>query len=186
MALWSDDVESQVAALRDRGVPLADAQPREGFTGRLSYLAPEAFDGALLEVVQPPAGAAAPASDGHVTRIDHVVLHLPDVQGACRRFDEWFGVPAKRTIERGPRRFAFLRPGDVIMELIGPPEPGQPGTGRVTGLAFEVKGIDELAEALRAKGFPIGEPHPAIQGGRIVSVHAGGACGVPLAFIDFS
>ena len=194
VALWSDDVESQVAALRERGVPLADAQPREGFTGRLSYLAPEAFDGALLEVVQPfdfaqdrpPAVVAVPGSDGHVTRIDHVVLHLPDVQGACRRFDEWFGVPAKRTIERGPRRFAFLRPGDVIMELIGPPEPGQPGTGRVAGLAFEVKGIDTLAAALRAKGFPIGEPHPAIQGGRIVSVHAGGACGVPLAFIDFS
>ncbi len=32
----------------------------------------------------------------------------------------------------------------------------------------------------------VGEPHPALQGGRIVSVHASGACGVPVAFIDFS
>jgi hypothetical protein len=27
---------------------------------------------------------------------------------------------------------------------------------------------------------------PALQGGRIVSVHASGACGVPVAFVDFT
>lgn len=187
LALWSDDVEAQVAALRDAGVPLEDERPRDGFTGRLSYLAAKALDGALLEVVQPPPDLSGhPPGKGPVRRIDHVVLHLPDVPGACQRFEEWFGVPTKRTMERGPRRFAFLRPGHVIMELIGPPEPGDPASGRLAGLAFEVQGIDALAESLRQRGYPVGQPHPALQGGRIVSVHASGTCSVPLAFIDFS
>jgi len=139
-----------------------------------------------MEVVQPLELDGGPVAEGHLKRIDHVVLHLPDVEGACRRFQEYFGMATKRTIERGPRRFAFLRPGDVILELIGPPERGEPGTGRVAGLAFEVKGIDQLAASLSSKGLPAGQPHPALQGGRIFSVHASGSCGVPVAFIDFS
>ena len=113
-------------------------------------------------------------------------MHVPSVDAACKRFEDYFGVVAKRRIERGPRSFAFLRPGDVIIEVIGPNDGGDPESGRIAGLAFEVKGIDELAASLKEKGYPAGEPHAALQGGRIVSVHHSGACGVPVAFIDFS
>ena len=212
VALRTDDVDALVASLREWDVPLADKRPREGFSGRLSFLAPEAMDGALLEVVQPPpelSGDNAPA--GAVTRIDHVVLRLPDVEEACRRMRYYFGVETKRTFERGETRFSFLRPGDVVLELIGPSTPADAGlrtgpreardeplagpsdtgeagprTGFIAGLAFECVGIDALASELKAKGYPVGEPHPALQGGRIVSVHADGACGVPVAFIDFT
>ncbi|MDO8614445.1 MAG: VOC family protein [Dehalococcoidia bacterium] len=191
VALRTEDVEALVASLREWGVPLEDEQPREGFTGRLSFLAPEAMDGTLLEVVQPPpelSGGSAPA--GAITRIDHVVLRLPDVEEACRRMRYYFGVETKRTFERGETRFSFLRPGDVVLELIGPSAPAGTGlmTGFIAGLAFECVGIDALAADLKAKGYPIGEPHPALQGGRIVSVHADGpgVAGVPVAFIDFT
>ncbi len=198
LALQTDDIESQVAALREAAVPLEDHEPRDGFTGRLSYLHPQAFDGALLEVVQAEDGLrGAPnsarsfdtsgrAGSGVVLRIDHVVMHVPSVDTACKRFEDYFEVAVKRKMERGPRTFAFLRPGDVIIEVIGPNDGGDPGSGRIAGLAFEVKGIDDLAETLKAKGYPVGEPHAALQGGRIVSVHHSGACGVPVAFIDFS
>ena len=188
VALRTEDVDALVASLREWDVPLEDERPREGFTGRLSFLAPEAMDGALLEIVQPPpelSGENAPA--GAITRIDHVVLRLPDVEEACRRMLYYFGVETKRTFERGETRFSFLRPGDVVLELIGPRvRPAEPRPGLIAGLAFECVGIDALAADLKAKGYPIGEPHPALQGGRIVSVHADGACGVPVAFIDFS
>lgn len=185
LALWSDDVDSQAEALSEMGAPVLE--PGEGFAGRLASLAPEAFDGVLLQLVQPSAGLdGGPAAEGPVKRIDHVVLNLPDVEGACRRFYDYFGVATKRTMERGPRRLAFLRPGDVILELVGWTQKGEPGSGRVAGLAFEVQGIDELAASLRGRGLAVGEPHPAFQGGRIVSVHPSGACGVPVAFIDFS
>jgi methylmalonyl-CoA/ethylmalonyl-CoA epimerase len=188
VALGTDDVDALVGELREKSVPLQDASPRDGFTGRLSYLAPEAMDGALLEVVQPPPELSGEdAGDGRVTRIDHVVMRLPDVEGACGRMREYFGVETKRTFERGETRFSFLRPGDVILELIGPRvAPAEPRPGVIAGLAFEVAGIDALAADLKERGLPVGEPHPALQGGRIVSVHASGACGVPVAFIDFS
>ena len=187
LALWSDDIEGDVERLRQMGVALADRQPREGFTGRLSYLAPAAFDGALLEVVQPEAGlTGGQPRPGHISRIDHVVLRVPDAGAVSERFQEYFGVATKRVMERGPGRFAFMRPGDVVIEVIGPKGGGEPGTGRIAGLAFEVTGIDELTASLRAKGYPAGAPHPALQGGRIASVHHSGACGVPVGFIDFT
>ena len=187
VALGTDDVRTLVAALRARGVPLQDAEPREGFTGRLSYLAPEAMDGVLLEVVQPPRELSDSGGGSPVSRIDHVVLRLPNVEGACGRMREYFGVETKRTFERGEMRFSFLRPGKVTLELIGPMKPpSEPRPGSIAGLSFEVEGIDALAADLKERGLPVGEPHPALQGGRIVSVHASGACGVPVAFIDFT
>jgi methylmalonyl-CoA epimerase len=187
LALLSDGVDAQVEALREAAVPLEDHEPREGFTGRLSYLHPQAFDGAQIEVVQPEDGLRGDSKrNGHITRIDHVVLRVPDAQATCDRFETYFGVPTKRSFERGPMLFAFLRPGDVIIEVIGPKDGGDPDSGRIAGLAFEVKGIDDLATSLKEKGYPVGEPHAALQGGRIVSVHHSGACGVPVAFIDFS
>ena len=200
VALWSTDVTADVAKLRAAGVPLEDREPREGFTGRLSYLHASAFEGAQVEIVQPEAALAGdnpePAlsvrlrrtveGSGHITRIDHVVLRVPSVAAVSEHFDAWFGVPTKRTMERGEQAFAFMRPGDVVIEVIGPKSGGEPGSGRIAGLAFEVREIDALTEHVRAKGYPIGEPHPALQGGRIVSVHHSGACGVPVAFIDFT
>ncbi len=195
VALRTDDVNALAAALRDSGVPLQDAEAREGFTGRLCRLAPEAMDGAQLEVVQPAAELSGGApKGGPVRRIDHVVLRLPDVETACRRLRDYFGLETKRTFERGGTRFSFLRPGEVILELIGPnTPPSEPRPGSIAGLAFEVVGIDALTADLKAQGLPVGEPHPALQGGRIVSLpagghdlHASGTCGVPVAFIDFS
>ncbi len=178
VALWSTDVAADVAKLRDLGVPLEDREPRDGFTGRLSYLAASAFDGARLEVVEPEAALAGnnPLS-GHITRIDHVVLRVPSVAAVSEHFDAWFGVPTKRTMERGEQAFAFMRPGDIVIEVIGPKTGGEPGSGRIAGLAFEVREIDALTEHVRGKGYPIGEPHPALQGGRIVSIHPTGAAG---------
>jgi methylmalonyl-CoA/ethylmalonyl-CoA epimerase len=189
VALWSDDCLADVARLRELGVPLADREPREGFTGRLSFLAPEAFDGALLEVVEPENALAGEtmSTETLVTRIDHVVLRVPHVATVSQRLRDWFGIETKRTFERAETAFAFMRPGEVVIEVIGPVDPpAEPRPAVIAGLCFECKDIDALAAGLKAKGFPIGDPHPALQGGRIVSIHPSGASGVPLAFIDFA
>jgi methylmalonyl-CoA/ethylmalonyl-CoA epimerase len=187
VALWSTDVDTDITKLREAGVELDDPQPREGFTGRLSYLAASACDGAQLEVVQPETILSGKdGGEGPVKKIDHVVLRVPSVEAISERFESWFGVPTKRTMERGEQAFAFMRPGEVVIEVIGPMAGGEPGSGRIAGLAFECRDIDSLTERVKALGYPIGEPHPALQGGRIVSVHMSGTCGVPVAFIDFA
>lgn len=193
LGLWSGDAELDVSRLAEADVPLEDPEPRPGFTGKLSYLMPEAFDGAIVEVVEPDEGLSGEAGiAGRVRKIDHVVLRVPYVSLTSKRFNEWFGVETKRTMDRGPASFAFMRPGEVVIEVIGPKDPtipsehSEPGSGRVAGLALEVTEIERLTESLKHKGYPIGDPHPALQGGTIVSVHHTGACGVPLAFIDFT
>jgi methylmalonyl-CoA/ethylmalonyl-CoA epimerase len=194
IGLWSGDVELDVSRLAEDGVPLEDPEPRTGFTGKLSYLLPEAFDGAIVELVEPEEGlrGESPPIAGRIKKIDHVVLRVPFVSLTSKRFREWFGVETKRTMDRGPAAFAFMRPGEIVIEVIGPKDPtlpsehSEPGSGRVAGLCFEVSEIERLAESLKHKGYPIGDPHPALQGGTIVSVHPTGACGVPLAFIDFA
>lgn len=189
VALWSDDVDAGVAKLRDCGVALDDPEPRDGFTGRLSYLAADAFDGVQLEVVEPEGGlmGGRATKESLITRIDHVVLRVPHPGTTSERMASWFGVETKRTFLRGETSFAFMRPGDVVIEVIGPTErPAEPRPGGIAGLCFECTEIDDLAADLKAKGYPVGEPHPALQGGRIVSVNRSGACGVPVAFIDFT
>ena len=187
IGLWSGDVDLEVERLAEMNVPLEDPEPRPGFTGRLSYLEAEAFDGVIVEVVEPDDDLMGTSrSGGRIKRIDHVVLRVPDAGAISVRFGEYFGIETKRKMERGPAMFAFLRPGDVIMEVISGKDSGPPGSGSLAGLAFEVVEIDKLTASLKQKGYPIGEPHPALQGGRIVSVDPTGACGVPVAFIDFT
>jgi catechol 2,3-dioxygenase-like lactoylglutathione lyase family enzyme len=147
-----------------------------------------------VELVEPEEGLAgdSPQIRAWVKKIDHVVLRVPHVSLTSKRFQDWFGVETKRTMDRGPATFAFMRPGEVIIEVIGPKDPtipsehSVPGSGRIAGVALEVTEIERLTESLKQKGYPIGDPHPALQGGTIVSVHPTGACGVPLAFIDFT
>jgi methylmalonyl-CoA/ethylmalonyl-CoA epimerase len=186
LTFHTDDIDREVANLRDRKVALEDLAPRVGFTGRLCFLAKDAFDGVLLEVVQPSDDllGVTEVRTTHLLRIDHVVLRVPDVPSVCRRLESHFGLFTKRSFERGSQVFAFLRPGDVILEVIGKKQAAE-GRGYLAGLAFEVTGVDALTAGLKEKGYPVGEPHAALQGGRIASVNPTGASGVPVAFIDF-
>jgi methylmalonyl-CoA/ethylmalonyl-CoA epimerase len=49
----SDDIESDLSALRYKGAELIDQQTRIGLAGRICFLHPNAMDGALVELCQP-------------------------------------------------------------------------------------------------------------------------------------
>jgi methylmalonyl-CoA epimerase len=53
-----DDVERDLAALKDRDVELIDQRPRDGIAGRICFLHPRAMEGTLVELCQPPDGDA--------------------------------------------------------------------------------------------------------------------------------
>jgi hypothetical protein len=127
---------------------------------------------------------AAPCDHGlGVRRIDHVVVMTPDVDRTAGAITRALGVPLKRVREGvsmdRPVRQAFFRLGEVILELVGPPEPGD-GPARFWGLALV---LDDLDTAYAAAGPDrMSEPKRAVQPGRRIARLRG--LGMPVAVMD--
>jgi methylmalonyl-CoA/ethylmalonyl-CoA epimerase len=56
-----DDVQADLASLKQRGTEMIDQQTRIGLAGRICFLHPSAMDGALVELCQPLDGDDAGA-----------------------------------------------------------------------------------------------------------------------------
>jgi methylmalonyl-CoA/ethylmalonyl-CoA epimerase len=48
-----DDIDAELAGLKERGVELIDQQPRNGLAGLICFLHPRAHRGVLVELAQP-------------------------------------------------------------------------------------------------------------------------------------
>ncbi len=189
LALETDDLASALDELRSKGAPLRSEEPRQLDHYRFAFLAPEAFEGVSVELVETTKAYAEQPPHPQVLGFDHVVIGQPDLGEACRRFDAWLGLQTRREMNRTQTtRLAFLKAGRCILELAGPRpdvEVTERRPGRLGGFVFEVRDIDGLAARLKSAGLPVGEVHAAVQGGRIVSVHRSATSGVPLAFIEY-
>ena len=148
------------------------------------------LDGVLLEVDHGPAwgfdkihaapsplgvptmSAPAPldtrAHPNGVDRIDHVVYAVAELDGAVDTLTAVLGQPPRRRFHpRGPSgpEMAFFTVGAGFIEVVAS---GRPAA--LWGIAFSSPDLDATVEAVRAAGGPIGDPKPAVQGGRIASV----------------
>lgn len=115
----------------------------------------------------------APSTDGDehpngATGIDHVVYGVDDLDAAVADVEAVLEIPLRRRLQpRGPEgpEMAFFRAGPAVIEVVG--------AGRrrsMWGLAFKARDLDELVRVAREAGGPVGDPKPAVQGGRICSV----------------
>jgi hypothetical protein len=138
---------------------------------------------AELETAASDAPPAAPASHPNgALRIDHVVVNTPNLRrtfGALERA----GLELRRVRQHSDSvHQGFFRLGEVILEVVGPPEPAGDGPARFWGLVAVVPDVDALAAD--AKPGLLGEPRPAVQKGRrIVTVRQAAGLGVALAFL---
>ncbi len=196
IALETADIRAALAELQAKGVTLRMAEPRQLPNYYFAFLANEVFEGVPVELVETTKAYDPVPEHPQIRGLDHVVIGQPDLAEACRKFNDYLGLDTRREMNRTQTtRLAFLKAGRCILELAGPrpdvppgeKRPGRPAyrTGRLGGFVFEVTGIDALAARLKGAGLPVGEPHGAVQGGRIVSVHRSGTCGVPVAFIEY-
>ncbi|MCU1351799.1 MAG: hypothetical protein JWM05_1008, partial [Acidimicrobiales bacterium] len=116
------------------GVDLAGRHDIDGVPSEPSPTADEA--------TAPAAGAEHPNG---TTRIDHVVLVTPDLGRTVDALAA-IGLELRRTRDtdspESPMRQAFFRIGEVILEVVGPPEPSDDGPSRWYGLAFAVDDLD--------------------------------------------
>jgi hypothetical protein len=146
------------------GWTIAGAIPGEG-----------GLDGVATRVAAdagPVSEAVATHANG-VSAIDHVVLATPDT---ARTFEtlEAAGFALRRVRDAGsperPLRQGFFLFADVLLEVVGPPEPA-PGT---TEAAATLWGITLVAADLQVAGASFGDtlgaPRAAVQAGREIAV----------------
>ncbi|WP_019928895.1 VOC family protein [Nocardia sp. BMG111209] len=119
-----------------------------------------------------PPGIDPPASHpNHSSYVDHLVYWVPDLDDAVTALNAVLGTePRRRFHPRGPSspEMAFYRVGKPFLEVVSS---GRPPI--LAGIAFGTTDLDATVAAVRAAGGPIGDPKPAVQGGRIASVWHG-------------
>ncbi|MFC1909067.1 methylmalonyl-CoA epimerase [Chloroflexota bacterium] len=52
IAFEVDDVSKELEALSAKGIKLRDSEPRQGVTGKIAFMQPEAMNGVLIELIE--------------------------------------------------------------------------------------------------------------------------------------
>ncbi len=126
------------------------------------------------------AGSPTAHANG-TTRIDHVVLMTPDLPRTTAEMEE-LGLEVRRERDAGEFKQVFFRMGDVILELVGPHNPGE-GEAHFWGLTFTVNDLDATAEFL---GDRVGRVKDAVQPGRRITTLRGREIGISPAIAFMS
>ena len=100
-----------------------------------------------------------------VVALDHLVISTPDLGRTIENF-EAAGFELRRTRDAGRIHQAFFKAGDVILEIIGPPQPSGDGPARFWGLAWTVEDLDATAAFL---GDRLHAAKDAVQPGRRIA-----------------
>jgi catechol 2,3-dioxygenase-like lactoylglutathione lyase family enzyme len=121
-----------------------------------------------VETITSPRASTPTSHPNHVDKIDHIVYAVESLDSAVDALTAVLGEPPRRRFHpRGPTgpEMAFFRVGAGFIEVVSS---GQPPA--LWGIAFSTPDLDACVEAVRTAGGPIGDPKPAVQGGRIASV----------------
>jgi hypothetical protein len=140
-----------------------------------------AFDG--LETTLADGAPAEPAEHPNgASRIDHVVVNTPDLQRTFATL-QGAGLDLRRVREHSETvHQGFFRLGEVILEVVGPPQAAGDDPARFWGLVAVVPDVDAVVAHVEPGLF--GEPRAAVQEGRrIVTVSRSAGLTVPLAFL---
>ncbi|MFN8041306.1 MAG: VOC family protein [Acidimicrobiales bacterium] len=126
------------------------------------------LDGLVTSASPAPAGPA-PTHPNGVERIDHVVVLTPDRDRTIAAFTA-AGLEPRRSRETdtygAPMVQTFFRAGEVIVELIGTPEPMGDGPAGFFGLAHTCADLDATATLLDGH---VGVVKDAVQPGRRIT-----------------
>jgi hypothetical protein len=120
--------------------------------------------------------------------IDHLVVGTPDVDRTVRAIERGLGLSLRRTRDGDSAgrkvRQAFFRMGEVVLELVGAPEPDPTGgPAAFWGLAFTVASLQEAVDFLGPD--LVSDPKPAVQPGRwIATVRSAAGLAVPVALMS--
>jgi hypothetical protein len=183
-----DDGCAQISTVRFRFV--GDGSARGIHNWGVSGVSDGSIDGLAGALVEPVA-TEAPSHPNTTTSLDHIVIATADIDRTVCGFVAQGCEPRRERIggsERNPIRQVFVRAGEVIIEIIGPPKPPERAEDRARpatfwGLAFTVADLEACAARL---ADACGTPKDAVQPGRRIATLRHNALGisVPTAFMS--
>ncbi len=165
----TDNVDTELAATKAKGIDLIDPKPRQGLAGMICFLHPRANHGVLVEYAQPrgPDGQELgvhadpnpqpPAHNPLPEKIDHIAIAVKDVDAAVKTFTANFGFPIARRGEEASLQIkrAFLTIGNASLELFQPTSAENPATKFIAErgegmylLSLEVEDLDAAKQHL--------------------------------------
>ena len=104
IALETDDIEADVAHLREIGVGVWEDRILDANDGYEAFVFPDKLPGLTVELIQshdrswyyPPEAVGEPVSTSlQMARMQHLGLCVTDLDDACRRFERYFGLVAQ-------------------------------------------------------------------------------------------
>ena len=187
----TDDIEVELAGLKERGVELIDQQPRRGLAGLICFLHPRAHRGVLVELAQPV------EREEHVAglkRLDHVAVAVRELGEAAQAWERSLGLKARRVFQPAGSnvRLASLPAGNAFLELAQPLTPDhrlaafmdERGEG-VFSLAIEVDDLEAAVAELRGQGVQVSDPEPGVwEGTRLARISRESGHGVAIQLLQ--
>jgi methylmalonyl-CoA epimerase len=187
----TDDIEGELAGLKERGVELIDQQPRRGLAGLICFLHPRAHRGVLVELAQPvePGGHVA-----RLRRLDHVVVAVRELEEAAQAWEHSLGLKVQRVFQPAGSnlRLASLPAGNAFVELAQPLTPDhrlaafmdERGEG-LFSLCIEVDDLEAAVAELRGQGVQVSDPEPGVwEGTRLARISPESAHGVAIQLLQ--
>jgi glyoxalase/bleomycin resistance protein/dioxygenase superfamily protein len=119
-----------------------------------------------LPTASPPVMEPPPSTHPNgVIALDHLVISTPNLGRTIERF-EAAGLDLRRTRDAGRISQAFFKVDEIVLEVVGPPQPAGEGPARFWGLAWTVADLDATVAFFRDRIHPAKE---AVQSGRRIA-----------------
>jgi methylmalonyl-CoA/ethylmalonyl-CoA epimerase len=188
----TDDVNAELARLKQAGVELVDQEPRDGLAGRIAFIHPKSVHGVLIELAQAPAGSHTSKDKG----FDHLAVSVNDFDAARETWKKVVGLDVTNEIRPDGRGMVIgqMPSGQCIVELLAPTSPDSPMATRIAEqgerassmVAIEVPDIEQEVARYRAKGFTLPDPQPGVLPHSVTStLSADQAFGLGIQLIQF-
>jgi len=128
-----------------------------------------------------------------IEKIEHIGVAVKNLDKTLALYTDVLGLEVTGRIEHGALRGAFVRVGDVKIELLGSSDPDNPisrhiekrGEG-IHHIAFKVPDVSEEMKAMKGKGiqFIDAEPRPGAHDSMIAFLHPKSTDGVLMELVQ--
>ena len=189
----TDDVDAELARLKQHGVELIDEVSRPGLAGQIGFIHPSAVHGVLIELATPPAGAHVSAEKG----FDHLAVMVANLEAAATTWRAVAGLSVGNEIRPdGAGMVVGQMPcGQCTIELVAPTAEDSPVAGRIAEegerassmVAIEVHDIEAEVARYRAAGIDLPDATPGMLPNSVrTSIDAEQAFGLGIQLISFA